>query len=74
MYVKQDTQWNDLDYMQSRNDFTYDKDKFKGLPDFVQHLHKVSIILVFSNVYNLILLKSYYFPNSFNFILFLLIY
>lgn len=38
-----DTQWNDLDYMESRNDFTYDKAKFKELPSFVQHLHKIGM-------------------------------
>ncbi|XP_075544667.1 lysosomal alpha-glucosidase-like [Dermacentor variabilis] len=34
-----DTQWNDIDYMKSRNDFTYDKDRFEGLPEFVSELH-----------------------------------
>ncbi|XP_065290345.1 lysosomal alpha-glucosidase-like [Dermacentor albipictus] len=34
-----DTQWNDIDYMRSRNDFTYDKDRFEGLPEFVSELH-----------------------------------
>lgn len=34
-----DTQWNDLDYMNSSNDFTYDKVAFKGLPQFVRDLH-----------------------------------
>uniref|UniRef100_A0A1B6F1T2 P-type domain-containing protein n=1 Tax=Cuerna arida TaxID=1464854 RepID=A0A1B6F1T2_9HEMI len=35
-----DTQWNDLDYMQHHNDFTYDKVAFKGLPEFVDSLHQ----------------------------------
>nr|CAD7441095.1 unnamed protein product [Timema bartmani] len=35
-----DTQWNDLDYMENQNDFTYDTDKFAGLPDFVDELHQ----------------------------------
>ncbi|KAL3284606.1 hypothetical protein HHI36_018760 [Cryptolaemus montrouzieri] len=35
-----DTQWNDLDYMNNSNDFTYDKIKFEGLPTFVEDLHK----------------------------------
>ncbi|XP_054288436.1 lysosomal alpha-glucosidase-like [Macrosteles quadrilineatus] len=35
-----DTQWNDLDYMENGNDFTYDKTTFKGLPEFVDTLHK----------------------------------
>ncbi|XP_014207226.1 lysosomal alpha-glucosidase-like isoform X2 [Copidosoma floridanum] len=34
-----DTQWNDLDYMDKNNDFTYDKTKFKDLPKFVKELH-----------------------------------
>ncbi|XP_045462356.1 lysosomal alpha-glucosidase-like [Harmonia axyridis] len=34
-----DTQWNDLDYMNNSNDFTYDKRNFKGLPDFIETLH-----------------------------------
>jgi len=44
LYVElriQDVQWNDLDYMNSSNDFTYDKEKFKNLPEFVEELHKV---------------------------------
>ncbi|XP_044761295.1 lysosomal alpha-glucosidase-like [Coccinella septempunctata] len=32
--------WNDLDYMNNSNDFTYDKKKFNGLPQFVDKLHK----------------------------------
>lgn len=35
----QDTQWNDLDYMNNSNDFTYDKGNFKALPQFIQELH-----------------------------------
>ena len=34
-----DTQWNDLDYMDKHNDFTFDKIKFKELPEFVKNLH-----------------------------------
>ncbi|XP_075544668.1 lysosomal alpha-glucosidase-like [Dermacentor variabilis] len=34
-----DTQWSDIDYMIRRNDFTYDKDRFEGLPEFVRELH-----------------------------------
>lgn len=36
-----DTQWNDLDYMSRRNDFTLDTDHFKDLPKFVAKLHEV---------------------------------
>ncbi|XP_030765567.1 lysosomal alpha-glucosidase-like [Sitophilus oryzae] len=38
--VPLDTQWNDLDYMNANKDFTYDKDAFNGLPEFVEDLHK----------------------------------
>lgn len=34
-----DVQWNDIDYMHHRNDFTYDTVKFEGLPQFVDELH-----------------------------------
>lgn len=32
-------QWNDIDYMEEYRDFTYDKTKFAGLPEFVEDLH-----------------------------------
>ena len=35
-----DVQWNDIDYMNNHKDFTYDKEKFQGLPQFVDELHK----------------------------------
>jgi len=35
-----DTQWNDLDYMQRGNDFTWDTELFAKLPDFVDDLHR----------------------------------
>lgn len=38
----QDTQWNDLDYMKNGNDFTYDENRFEGLPGFVDLLHNVN--------------------------------
>jgi len=38
-----DVQWNDLDYMDTNKDFTYDPTSFAGLPDFVQHLHSVGM-------------------------------
>jgi len=38
-----DVQWNDLDYMDSAKDFTYDKEKFSGLPEFVKELHSVGM-------------------------------
>ncbi|CAH0729522.1 unnamed protein product, partial [Brenthis ino] len=38
-----DVQWNDLDYMRNSNDFTYDTDKFAGLPQFVDRLHEMGM-------------------------------
>ncbi|XP_067204332.1 lysosomal alpha-glucosidase [Linepithema humile] len=38
-----DTQWNDLDYMDKNNDFTYNKEKFKDLPKFVEEIHSVGM-------------------------------
>ncbi|XP_015118649.1 lysosomal alpha-glucosidase isoform X2 [Diachasma alloeum] len=38
-----DTQWNDLDYMKNSNDFTYDINKFKGLPQFVEEIHTMGM-------------------------------
>lgn len=34
-----DTIWNDIDYMNDYQDFTYDPVAFKDLGEFVQHLH-----------------------------------
>ena len=34
----QDTQWNDIDYMQNHLDWTYDKDRFSGLDGVVKDL------------------------------------
>ena len=34
-----DVQWNDIDYMDQNKDFTYDSEKYEGLPEFVQELH-----------------------------------
>ncbi|XP_015511679.1 lysosomal alpha-glucosidase-like [Neodiprion lecontei] len=38
-----DTQWNDIDYMENRNDFTYDKKNFKDLPQFVDEIHSMGM-------------------------------
>ncbi|CAH1273118.1 GAA [Branchiostoma lanceolatum] len=37
--IPQDTQWNDIDYMTSHLDWTYDGDKFAELPAVVKDLH-----------------------------------
>jgi lysosomal alpha-glucosidase len=34
-----DVQWNDIDYMDRWNDFTYDNNAYSGLPQFVDELH-----------------------------------
>ncbi|XP_060108603.1 lysosomal alpha-glucosidase [Heteronotia binoei] len=34
-----DVQWNDLDYTDARRDFTFDKDKFRDMPDMVRNFH-----------------------------------
>ncbi|KAL7639020.1 UNVERIFIED_CONTAM: hypothetical protein RMT77_010554 [Armadillidium vulgare] len=34
-----DVQWNDIDYMKDRNDFTINEENFKDLPSFVHELH-----------------------------------
>jgi hypothetical protein len=35
--------------MNESNDFTYDKEKFKDLPEFVEELHKVSQVMCHNN-------------------------
>lgn len=36
----QDVQWNDLDYMDARRDFTFNQDGFADFPDMVRELHQ----------------------------------
>lgn len=36
----QDIQYTDIDYMEDKKDFTYDKDKFSELPQFADYLHE----------------------------------
>ena len=36
--IPQDTQWNDIDYMNQHLDFTIDPNNFGGLPAFVDKL------------------------------------
>lgn len=38
-----DIQWNDIDNMHKHNDFTYDHERFQGLPEFVNNLHKTNM-------------------------------
>lgn len=35
-----DVQWNDLDYMDARRDFTFNQDGFADFPDMVRELHE----------------------------------
>lgn len=39
--VPVDTHWNDIDYMSDYEDFTYSKDRFSGLPEYVDYLHSL---------------------------------
>lgn len=49
-FLSQDVQYGDIDYMESKLDFTYDLDTYAGLPEFVNDLHAMGqryiIILV----------------------------
>ncbi|XP_076305653.1 lysosomal alpha-glucosidase-like [Tachypleus tridentatus] len=38
-----DVQWNDIDYMERNNDFTYDQKTFKELPAFVNEIHNAGM-------------------------------
>lgn len=38
-----DTMWSDIDYMQFYRDFTYDKERFQDLPQFIEELHNKSL-------------------------------
>lgn len=35
----QDVQWNDLDYMDAKRDFTFNKKSFKDYPEMVRDFH-----------------------------------
>lgn len=48
----QDIQYTDIDYMEDKKDFTYDKVKFADLPTFADYLHEKG------QRYILILVKS----------------
>lgn len=49
-FLFQDAQITDIDYMEEKKDFTYDKVKFRDLPNFAAYMHdygqKYIIILV----------------------------
>ena len=47
-------QYGDIDYMDEKKSFTYDKDKFAGLPEYVDQLHADGmryIIIIVSQAY-----------------------
>lgn len=52
----QDIQYTDIDYMEDKKDFTYDKVLFSELPQFAEYLHekgqKYILILVRSTSQN----------------------
>ncbi|XP_044534936.1 maltase-glucoamylase, intestinal-like [Gracilinanus agilis] len=37
--IPYDVQYSDIDYMEEKKDFTYDKEQFKGLDQFAEELH-----------------------------------
>lgn len=40
LYSWQDVQYTDIDYMEDKKDFTYDKVNFSELPGFADYLHE----------------------------------
>lgn len=52
----QDVQYTDIDYMEDKKDFTYDKVSFTDLPTFADYLHEKGqryiLILVKSSIKN----------------------
>ena len=37
--ISQEVQWNDIDYMDRKRDFTFDPKNFKSLPNVIEKLH-----------------------------------
>lgn len=49
-------QWNDLDYMDAKRDFTFNKETFKDYPDMVRDFHQRGlryVMIVVSNASSL---------------------
>ncbi|XP_076337317.1 lysosomal alpha-glucosidase-like isoform X2 [Tachypleus tridentatus] len=44
--IPYDTHWTDIDYMLDFKDFTYDRERYKGLPDLVNDLHEAGMYYV----------------------------
>lgn len=58
LILMQDIQYTDIDYMEDKKDFTYDKVKFSELPQFADYLHEKG------QRYILILVRNYKFINE----------
>lgn len=54
----QDIQYTDIDYMEDKKDFTYDKVNFTELPGFADYLHargqKYILILVWTKQFEIL--------------------
>lgn len=63
----QDIQYTDIDYMEDKKDFTYDKVKFSELPDFANYLHEKGqryILILVRNTSLWMNLSQLHHPNS----------
>ena len=48
-----DAVYGDIDYMAHRQDFTYDKAKYAGLPEYIEELHALNMkyVIILVSVY-----------------------
>lgn len=58
LFLLQDAQWNDINYMNGSRDFTVDSERFASLPQMVEDLHKhgQSYVLILVRTFLLFLL------------------
>ena len=61
LITMQDIQYTDIDYMEDKKDFTYDKVKFSELPQFADYLHQKG------QKYILILVRKAFLSETSNF-------
>ena len=47
-------QYGDIDYMEAKKSFTYDKNLYAGLPEYVDQLHDWGMRWVFSHFFTII--------------------